>query len=138
MPSFPITAATKLRTPSKQAHLTVTETEGGKQLPLPVMIVLSAAQVLLCCLAWVFSLFLFKHKSLCLHRRHISPTPGDNGRKPHLEVSFGRCSSLMKHNLYLHTTNITILISTYNCLTYPEVLEFSKTEVQTGALKVSF
>lgn len=57
MPSFPITAATKLRTRSKQVHLTLTETEDEKQLPLPVMIVLSAAQVLLCCLAWVFSLF---------------------------------------------------------------------------------
>lgn len=57
MPSFPITAATKLRTRSKQVHLTVTETEDGKQLTLPVMITLSAAQVLLCCLAWVFSLF---------------------------------------------------------------------------------
>lgn len=57
MPSFPSTAATKLRTRSKQVHLTVTETEDEKQLTLPVMIALSAVQVLLCCLVWVFSLF---------------------------------------------------------------------------------
>lgn len=90
MPSFPITAATKLRTCSKQVHLTVTETEDEKQSTLPVMIALSATQVLLCCLVWVFSLFLFKHKSLCLHGRHISSTPGSSRRNPHLEVSLGR------------------------------------------------
>lgn len=118
MPSFPITASTKLRTRSKQVHLTVTETEDEKQLTLPVMIPLSAAQVLLCCLAWVFS-FLFEHKSLCLHGRHISSTPGGSRRKPHLEVSLGRWSSLMKHNLHLNTIYSTVLINRCMCPSYP-------------------
>lgn len=82
MPSFPITAATKLRTRSKQAHLTVTETEGGKQLLFPVMIVLSAAQVLLCYLAWVFSLFYLNTNHCVSTEDTFHPLQAATGESP--------------------------------------------------------